>query len=92
MKKPLRYCALPLEVRAIQWTGKNIEAVEDFIGVARFAAYDSTRGRLYVYTCAGPSRVYEGHWFVFDGARDLHVMPDIRFRAEYTETCDHHPV
>ena len=92
MKKPLRYVARPLEVHALQWTGENIEAVEDFAGTARCAAHDPVRQRLYLFTVDGAQSVYAGSWLVIDHHRNLFILTDSWFREQYAETVMHHPV
>ena len=87
------YTACPLQVRAIRWTGANFEAVENFVGAGRKAAYDPERRRLYVWTRDGATCVVIGDWLVMDRRHDLHAMGNLKFQETYAAAeVDHHPV
>ena len=92
MKKPLPYIHKATEVRALRWTGDNIDAVKDFVGPARFGAHNTACNVLYIWTCEGVDAMPVGYWLVIDERLELSVIPDVWFSGKYAETCDHHPV
>ena len=77
------YTRQPRVVRAVQWTGANFEAIEDFAGSARCAAHDGNLGRLYIFTAEDIKRVLRWDWLYIDERRELHVTSDLRFREDF---------
>jgi hypothetical protein len=77
------YTCRPRVVRALQWTGDNYHAVENFVGAARCAAWNVERCVIYLYTADGLARVLRSDWLYFDERRELHATSDLRFNEDF---------
>jgi hypothetical protein len=78
-----RYRKRPVEVEAIQWTGKNTDEVAAFLGADLLGQERSMDGPLIVRTQNGPVTVTRGEWLI-RGVQGEHYpcRPDV-FEATY---------
>lgn len=90
------YTKLPVEVQAVQWTGENIEEIEEFVGdcctVVRYI-YDKDvykdcqpdRTYLFIHTLEGDYRALVGDYIIRGVKGEFYpCKPDI-FEQTYKE-------
>lgn len=74
----MRYVKRPVEVEAIQWTGDNLEELQDFCRICLYRF-----GNLYIQTQEGRMRANLGDWIIQGVAGEFYpCKPDI-FEATY---------
>lgn len=82
MKK--NYRRIPVEVRAIQWTGENTDEVWNEFGAEHVYGPTATNpDQLIVSTLHGAARANVGDWIIQGTDRLLDVMTRREFRAAY---------
>lgn len=87
MNGPRLYRKIPVSIWAIQWTGDNLDRVQEFLG-DDFLTQTPIKSCFLVRTIEGPLTASTGDWIV----RGIHgehypVKPDI-FAATYKEVTE----
>lgn len=74
----------PTPMEAIQWTGKNLSEVEDFIG--NYGKVSPDNKSIILYGQDKNQKVQEGDWILKDPETgDLYKMADFYFKMYYIE-------
>lgn len=64
-KGVMKYRKKPLVIEAIQWTGKNMDEVSNFIGDTKHTyTYNERRLAIYLYTLEGVMGAQKGDWLI----------------------------
>jgi hypothetical protein len=75
----VEFVAKPVTVRAIQWTGENLDEILRFCNNLAFME----NGILYVETTEGTSRARVGYWIVQGTMGEFYPVRDIVMQEKY---------
>ena len=66
----------PVVIDAVQWTGKNVKEIEEFLGDHKSGM--GTDGNFYISTLEGPIKATKGDWIIQGVAGEFYpCKPDI---------------
>lgn len=84
MNQPREYTTIVESIDALQWTGENATAVQQFCGQSLIGIHD--RGFISISAGRGAVRGEPGHWIVRKHGSDVFaLLPDAVFQQLYAE-------